>query len=584
MRVIGTLAGETLTGTPTADIIYGASPYAAATVPSLSPVAGSLGTALFALSPPGGGNTLLVVAKGGLVQGVDLGTGAVSPTPFLDLTGQVSTGGEQGLLGMAFHPDAARNGKFYVYLSNLAGDTEVREYRVDPADPTRTLPGSGKLVLTIDQPAFQNHKGGWIGFDPTGKLLVATGDGGGGGDPLATGQNPNDLLGSILRIDVDADGFPGDPARNYAIPANNPFASGIGGAPEVWAYGLRNPFRASIDYATGTLWIGDVGQGRREEVNIGAPGANYGWSVTEGSLTYPGGAPAGTPPGITLPLFEYGRDGGDGSIIGGYVYRGPQTGLQERYVFGDFNSGNVWTLDDADGNGAWTRSFLGNVGGFQLSSFAEDAAGTLYAVTTSGNLLRLDAGAPSGAADGNDSIAAGGGADRVFAGAGADTVQSGAGDDLVQGMEGDDSLLGSGGRDSLVGGAGADSLSGGGGDDQLLGGAGADRLRGGAGADLLSGGAGADTFVFRSFAESTATAADRILDFAAGDLIDVSGAVAGRFAFIGGAGFTAGAGPQLRVAVDGGFTRVEGSATGATLDLLIRVDGAAGLTAADFLL
>lgn len=585
MRIIGSPAGESLAGTVRGDIIYGASPFAAATAPSLSPVASGLGTALFALSSPGDGSTMLVVAKSGLVQSVDLATGAVSPTAFLNLVGQVSTGGEQGLLGMAFHPDAARNGLFYVYLSNLAGDTEVREYRVDPADPTRALPASGRVLLTIDQPAFQNHKGGWLGFDAAGKLLVAVGDGGGGGDPQGTGQNPNDLLGSILRIDIDTDGFPGDPARNYAIPADNPFAAGVGGAPEVWAYGLRNPFRNSVDDATGTLWIGDVGQDRREEVNIGAPGANYGWAITEGTLTYPGGVPAGTPPGITLPLFDYGHVGGsDGSIIGGYVYRGPQTGLQERYIFGDFNSGRVWSLDDADGNGTWTRTLLGTVGSVQLSSFAEDAEGNLYAVTTIGNLLRLDAGNPAGTVDGNDTIDARGGADRIFAGAGDDSVKAGAGDDLVQGMEGNDTLLGAAGQDTLVGGAGADSLSGGTGADQLLGGAGADRLRGGAGADLLSGGAGDDVFVFRGLADSTVAAADRILDFGAADLIDLSGVVAGRFAFIGGAAFVAGNGAQLRVETVGTITRIEGTATGGAPDLLIEIVGAVSLTAADFLL
>ncbi|MBY0329053.1 MAG: PQQ-dependent sugar dehydrogenase [Acetobacteraceae bacterium] len=367
MAIIGTLAGETLSGTGAGEVIYGASPYAAATAPTLVPVvADGLGDALFALSPPGDGGTLLVVTKSGLVRAVDLATGTVAATPFLDLSGQISTGGEQGLLGMAFRPDYASNGRFYIQVSNLAGDSEAREYRVDPARPDQAIAGS---------------------------------------DPLGTGQDPNDLLGSILRIDIDADGFPGDPARNYAIPAGNPFAGG-GGAPEVWAYGLRNPFRDSVDRATGTLWIGDVGQGAREEVNLGAPGANYGWALYEGNAPFPPDA-VRDPTGLTFPIFDYSHAQGDRTVIGGYVHRGPETGLQERYVFGDFVSGNIWTLADADGDGTWTREFLGNVGGFTLTSFAEDAEGRLYAVTRGGALYRIEAGAPSGPADGADDISAG---------------------------------------------------------------------------------------------------------------------------------------------------------------------------------
>lgn len=589
MMITGTLVGEALSGTAAGDVVYGASPYAAATAPALVPVVASgLGDALFALSPPGDGGTLLVVTKSGLVRAVDLATGGIAATPFLDLTGQIATAGEQGLLGMAFHPDFAANGRFYVQVSNLAGDTEIREYQVDPADPGRALAGSGRVLLTIDQPAFDNHKGGWIGFDAAGRLLVATGDGGGGGDPLNTGQNPNDLLGSILRIDVDSDGFPADPARNYAIPADNPFASGLGGAPEVWAYGLRNPFRAGIDRATDTLWIGDVGQGAREEVNLGAPGANYGWDLYEGDLTHPGGQPVTSPlpADITFPIFDYDRSAGDRTVIGGYVHRGPETGLQGRYVFGDFISGRVWTLDDIDGDGSWTRTEIGSLGGFALTSFAEDAEGRLYAVTQRGALHRLDAGAPTGTLDGNDTIDARAGADRVFAGAGADLVRGQGGDDLLSGMEGNDSLVGGDGEDTLIGGAGADQLRGGAGRDALLGGAGDDLLRGDGAADRLWGGAGADRFDYRSFAASTPAAPDRILDFdgAAGDRIGLAALVPGRFDFIGDAGFTAGAGPQVRVEVAGAITRVEASATGAGIDLLIELERAPVLTAADFIL
>lgn len=588
-RITGSLAGEKLVGTAGQDLIYGASPFAAAdAAPGFTLLGSGLGKALFGLSPPGDPGTLLVVRQDGLVQALDTASGAVAATPFLDLRGQIATASEQGLLGMAFHPDFARNGKVYAYVSNAAGDSEIRVYRVDPADPGRVDPARpGDVILTIDQPAGQlNHKAGWIGFGPDGMLYIASGDGGGSGDPLGTGQNPNDLLGAILRIDVDADGFPADPARDYAIPTGNPFAAG-GGAPEVWAYGLRNPFRDSFDAATGTLWIADVGQSRREEIDIGAPGANYGWSTTEGTYTYPDGNPLATPPtGITFPLIDYGRTDG-GSVIGGYVYRGPQTGLQERYVFGDFVSGRVWTLDDADANGTWTRTEIANLGGFKLTSFAEDAAGNLFAITVDGKVYRLDPGGPSAsAADGADTIVAGRGDDDVFAGAGDDRAQGGGGDDLLQGMEGNDSLSGGGGKDTLSGGAGADELRGGGSADQLMGGDGDDVLSGDGGSDRLSGGAGADRFVFGAFADSAAAKPDRILDFdgAAGDRIDLAALVPGLFAFLGADGFTAGAGPQLRVVVAGAITRVEASATGAAPDLVIEIEGALSLTAADFLL
>jgi Ca2+-binding RTX toxin-like protein len=587
-RIEGTLAGETLTGTARDDLILGAAPeLVTTTAPVFTQVGSGLGGLVFGAAAPGEGGTLYLLDRGGLVRRFDPATGARETV--LDISAQVTTSGEQGLLGLAFHPDHAQNGLFYVFFSNTGGAQVLREYRMEAGS---VVAGSARDILTVPATSFSNHKAGWIGFGPDGRLYIATGDGGGGGDPLGTGQNPNDLLGSILRIDVNSDGFPGDAARNYAIPADNPFASG-GGAPEVWGYGLRNPFRNGFDQGTGELWIADVGQGRREEINIGAPGGNYGWALYEGDLTHPGGQPAGAlPPGTLGPWFTYSHDQGDRSVTGGYVHRGPDSGLHGDYVFGDFVSGRIWTLSDEDGNGVPTRALLSatTVGGFQLSSFAEDAEGRLYAMGIDGRIFRLDAGTATGALDGNDSVNAGSGNDRVFAGAGNDTVVGANGDDLLSGQEGadvlnggrgEDTLSGGAGNDRLIGGDGNDVLLGGTGNDVLLGGAGRDVLWGGLGADRLDGGADADRFRFSNVAESTVAAPDRIVGFAAGDVIDLTALVAGTFSFIGAAGFAA-TGAQVRVAPSGPNTRVEVSLDGGPADMAILVMGVASLSAGDF--
>jgi Ca2+-binding RTX toxin-like protein len=590
--ITGGNGGETLRGTARGDLITGQAPLSASTTaPGFTQlVAGGLGTALFACAAPGDAGLLYVLDKAGIIRTVNTTTGAVTGT-LLNIDPQVSSAGEQGLLGMAFHPDFWANGKFYLFFSKNDGDSLVREYRVDPANPDAVLAGSARDILTIPQPgSASNHKAGWIGFGPDGMLYVATGDGGGGGDPLGTGQNPNDLLGSILRIDVNGDGFPADAARNYAIPAGNPFAAG-GGAPEVWAYGLRNPFRDSFDRGDGRLWIADVGQDSVEEVDIGAPGANFGWVTYEG----PGGPAAG----FTFPVHSYSHADGDRSIIGGYVHRGPESGLQGQYVFGDFASGRLWRLADFDGDGDLDRQTLddgGLLGGGLLASFAEDAEGRLYAVALNGTLYRLDPGAPTGAVqDGADTIAAGAGDDRVFAGAGDDVVNGGTGNDLLSGMEGQDRLIGLAGADTLLGGAGNDLLQGGTEADLLLGGDGADRLmgqdgadllHGGAGADLLRGGLGADRFRWTTISDSArGVALDRVLDFsrAEGDRLDVSALAPGVFSFLGSAAFAA-SGAQIRAVAQGAATRVEISVDGGPADMVMLVVGTTPLQAGDFIL
>jgi hypothetical protein len=361
-------------------------------------VATGLSQPLFATAPSTDPTRLFVVEKTGQIEVLNLGTNTLTPAPFLDLSGQVATDGEQGLLGLSFHADYAANGRFFVYLAALAGGTEVREYHAS-ANPNLADPASGRLLLHIDQPgSLTNHKGGWIGFGPDGDLYIATGDGGGAGDPFGNAQNTNSLLGKLLRIDVNGpDAFPADPAHNYAIPTGNPFAAG-GGAPEVWAWGLRNPWRASFDHITGQMWIGDVGQGRFEEIDLGAAGANYGWNLFEGAAPFTLGASTA---GLTPPLYSYGRDMGT-TVIGGYVDRGPENELQGAYLFSDAGSGHVYSL--VRGAAAapvvtdLTTTIRFDAGGPLHSpvSFGEDAQRRLYVVDLGGDVFRLT---PRGVSD-----------------------------------------------------------------------------------------------------------------------------------------------------------------------------------------
>jgi glucose/arabinose dehydrogenase len=587
----GGTAGDQLAGTASTDLILGSAP-ALARPPTitLTTVATGLGQILFATSAPGDDGLLVVATRAGQIRLLDAQSGQLRPTPLLDLRGQMAVEGEQGMLGFTWHPDSHANGRAYVLFSDLAGDTVLREYLRDPANPDRLLPASGRDLLKIPQPGTStNHKAGWIGFGPDGMLYIATGDGAGPNDPLRTGQDPSDLLGSILRIDVSHDEFPEDFQRNYRIPTDNPFVL-AGGAPEVWAYGLRNPYRASFDRGTGQLWIGDVGQARFEEINIGQGGANYGWPLAEGE--------AGHGPGLVGPVHSYGREAGDRAVTAGYLVRGPESPLFGHYLFGDHVSGRIWSLADRDGDGGLDRVELNDgsaMGPRALVSFAEDAQGQLYAVGLNGRLLRIDATPPPGLADGADTIRAGAGDDRVFAGLGDDRVIGAAGDDLLSGMEGADQLDGGDGADTLIGGADPDRLLGRDGDDALIGGEDADRLEGGAGADLLVGGggrdvllggAGADRFRWLTVAQSGLGAdADRVLVFngAAGDRLDLSGLLDGAFAFIGTSAFAA-TGAQVRTAAQGRAVRVEISLDGGPADMAILVTSSAPLTAADFLL
>jgi glucose/arabinose dehydrogenase len=377
---------------------------------------------VFLTAPPEDfGRAFVLEAHTGQIRILRLKTRTLLPTPFLTVPG-VSTGNEQGLLGLAFHPDYANNGLFYVYYTDP--HTQIVRYQVT-GDPDVADPGSATPVLSFSQPQ-NNHNGGWIAFGPDDYLYVASGDGGGSFDS-STGHTPgtgnaqdttDNLLGKILRLDVDGDDFPGDPDRNYAIPPDNPFV-GVTGDDEIWVYGLRNPWRASFDRSTGDLYIGDVGQGLCEELDVqpgtSAGGENYGWRLREGVVETPTvGGPA--PPGAIEPIFDYPHSGtgelcsnpGPGyagiAITGGYVYRGPVAALQGRYFFADYAVGRLWSLRfdgsdpvDFDG-GNYTEltdhtgdpAFTPDVGEIDLvSSFGEDAAGNLYVVDLSGEVFYI---------------------------------------------------------------------------------------------------------------------------------------------------------------------------------------------------
>jgi glucose/arabinose dehydrogenase len=303
----------------------------------------------------------------------------LQPAPFLDISSRVVWGGEQGLLGLAFHPRFASNGRFFVNYTDLQGDTVVAEYAVSADDPDVADPDSERVLLGFTQP-FANHNGGALAFGPDGYLYVATGDGGSAGDPFGNGQSLDTLLGKLLRIDVNDRGD----GLEYGIPPDNPFADRDGARAEIWAYGLRNPWRFSFDPATGALWIGDVGQGSWEEIDhvvSTKPGLNFGWNITEGDACFQPLTGCDRS-GITLPVAVY--DHGQGcSVTGGYVYRGDRwPALFGAYLFADYCSGTIWGLD-ADARKPEPSVVLQTNRAF--SSFGEDEAGELYVTDLSSN-------------------------------------------------------------------------------------------------------------------------------------------------------------------------------------------------------
>jgi len=342
------------------------------------------------VAPIPGDTKIFVVEKGGNVLTLDPATGA--KTVFITAS-NISTVNERGLLGVAAAPDYQTSGFIYAYVTNPAGDIEIRRYR-------RASNGATVLdatIITIPHPTNSNHNGGWLGFGPDGYLYFATGDGGGGGDVPNNAQNTNVLLGKLLRIALKP---PGGSAPYYSIPADNPFASGVGGAREIFAYGFRNPFRAS--FSGSNLLIGDVGQDAWEEVDLVRPqdkGGNYGWHFREGAHPYTGTAPVG----LIDPVLEYGHGSGlkqGPTITGGYVYRGPVASLVGLYVFGDYGRGHIFTVPantlvqgttlGANGFERRNEDFAPDVGTIdQLASFGEDSAGNLYLVDLDGEVYMV---------------------------------------------------------------------------------------------------------------------------------------------------------------------------------------------------
>jgi glucose/arabinose dehydrogenase len=345
-------------------------------------VASGLSFPLYLTAPPGDLTRLFIVEKTGAIRIIK--NGALLQEPFLNISGQVTGGMEQGLLGLAFPPDYAASGRFVVHYTDTAGDTKLSVFHVstnaDLADPA-----SEQVLLTVDQP-FPNHNGGQIVFGPDGYLYLGLGDGGGAGDPEGRGQDLSELLGSILRLDVQS-------GTAYTVPPDNPFVGQQPAIrPEIWSYGLRNPWRFSFDPATGDLYIADVGQDKIEEIDVATSesgagrGVNYGWSIMEGSQCLGGGECDQA--GLTLPTFEYGRNQGC-SIIGGYVYRGSELpALQGLYFYGDFCQ-------------QWVHSFRFNTAATEetdwpalratspLTSFGVDAAGELYILESSGKVSKI---------------------------------------------------------------------------------------------------------------------------------------------------------------------------------------------------
>ena len=342
--------------------------------PMLRLVAGNLNSALFLTAPPSDTGRVFIVLQGGQIRVVRHDT--LLATPFLDLSSLVSCCGERGLLGLAFHPQYASNGYFYVDYTDAAGNTQVARYRVS-ADPDLADPNSALPVLSQTQP-FSNHNGGMLVFGNDAYLYIGLGDGGSGGDPQGNGQNLNTQLGKILRIDVNG----GPP---YAVPASNPFVGQAGALSDIWDYGVRNPWRFSFDRTTHELYIGDVGQDSLEEIDVEPPlagGRNYGWNRMEGMSCYQAGCSSTC---ITLPVLDYPHAQGC-SVTGGYVYRGTQVpALSGLYLYADYCSGWVKSFRYRNGQVTEQQEWPDLEPGGSISSFGEDAKGELYVVQYGGS-------------------------------------------------------------------------------------------------------------------------------------------------------------------------------------------------------
>lgn len=336
---------------------------------------------LFLTAPHDGSGRVYVIEKGGVVRIADA-SGRIEPTPLLDISGRVSGGGEQGLLSIAVPPAAGAPARIYAYYTDHTGDVVISRFPVRAGIAVVT---AEKVVLRIPHRRFSNHDGGQLAFGPDGYLYAGIGDGGGGGDPDGNGENLRVLLAKLLRIDVEGVSTPGHtlPAT-YVVPKDNPFVRRLDfTSPEIWAYGLRNPWRFSFDAAAGLLYIGDVGQDAWEEIDVvpaGTGGQDYGWSRFEGLHTYPAGSTQ-DPRGVTMPVTEYSHDLGN-AVVGGYVYRGTRyPAMAGVYFFADNGSGRLWGLRRAGGH--WQVRQLAATG-LQPAGFGVDERGELYVCDLSG--------------------------------------------------------------------------------------------------------------------------------------------------------------------------------------------------------
>ena len=454
---------DTVFGGAGNDVIYGHSKA------DLNPSSGFIKFDKIADIGNGGVQTALAGGDNGFIYALNKNSGEISrintangnTSTFLNIPdNQFSSSDEGGVLSMAFHPNYENNGRFFVYLTNSDDDIEIHEYdRVAGHPPTAEFK---KIVMTIPHPVYDYHNGGSMMFGPDGYLYLGVGD---GGDD-ANAQDKNSLLGKILRIDVRGDDFPGNDGKNYAIPNDNPFV-GTAGADEIWAVGVRNPWRFSFDSKTGDFYIADVGQGNREEINFVKAGTdgglNFGWNYREGDQPYG----SEDPPGglhFTDPVFNYSHDGNGASVTGGVVLHKPSQGLDGAYIFSDFMTGKFYSLRMVGGKvedaTERTDQIRGGNAGY-MTGYGKDSDGNVIAINLGGEVFRLKFGAASG--------------------------------------DGDDKLHGGLGNDKLFGGVGRDKLFG----DQ-----GHDTLDGGIGNDVLAGGAASDRFVFH-----TGAGHDRIVDF-----------------------------------------------------------------------
>ncbi len=380
---VALLLGTGCGGKNSTSIISPSMPPPSTTV-GLGSLVSGLNSPLGLEQPNDGSNRLFVVEQGGTIRIIQ--SGAVLPQPFLDISGKITTGGEMGLVGLTFHPSFPQNRKFYVnYVRSVSGQIQsvIAEYQASATNANFSDPGTERILLTVNQTGnFTNHKAGQLAFGPDGFLYFGLGDGGSGGDPFGNGQNTQTLLGKMMRIDVNAT----SPGLQYRVPPDNPFVSS-GGLPEIWAFGFRNPWRFSFDRTSGRLFLADVGQNLFEEIDIVQKGGNYGWNTMEGLHCFNPSSGCNTA-GLILPITEYSHAEGN-AVIGGFVYHGSSIpSLQGIYIFGDFGTGKIWTLQETSPN-VFTRTLLATTGK-SISSFGQDQAGELYVVDIgSGSVFRI---------------------------------------------------------------------------------------------------------------------------------------------------------------------------------------------------